>query len=567
MRSSRLGLPTAHRVLGFLWGLVRARGRVVVLVVVLFVAEALTGLAVPLVVGRVVDDIATGREGLVGWWLGLLALVLGAGVGLTWASAMALARVAEPLAAGLRERFMGAALRLPRARFEETGTGDLLTRASDDVALVSDHLPTVLPELLGVGTSALVIGAGLGVLDWRFGVVAVVVLPLLAWTTRWYLRVAPPTYAAERRAQSRRSRELLDTFRAAATIRVHGLEQRQLRRVRGAAWEYLGWQMRQRIITNILISRMGLMEVGGLVTVLVTATWLVLAGELSVGAATAAGLLFLQLMEPVSALLLITDEVQTVGVALARVVAVIEEPGREGCDFGGEAAVELRGVGFSYSTGGQVLHEVDLVVERGSHVAVVGVTGSGKSTLALIAGGILRPESGRSRVGVPPGRVLSVTQESHVFEGTLRENLTLAAHGCEDAGIVAGLREIGAELLLQECPDGLETRLGVGGHELSPVMAQCLALARVHLANPEVVVLDEATAEAGSTDARWLEDVAEAVLRGRSALVVVHRLSQAVVCDRVVVMAAGRIVEEGSHDELVALQGRYAELWEMWSAH
>lgn len=205
-----------------------------------------------------------------------------------------------------------------------------------------------------------------------------------------------------------------------------------------------------------------------------------------------------------------------------------------------------------------------LLQGAGGEMVARRVTGSGKSTLALTVGGILRPGSGTSRVAAPGDRVLSVAQQGHAFEGTLRETLTLAAPGCDDTGIVAGLREIGAEVLLRECPDGLETRLGAGRHALSSAMAQCLAPARVHLAGPEVVVLDEATAEAGSADAQWLEEVAEAVLRGRSALVVAHRLSQAAVCDRIVVMAKGRIVEEGSHAELLASQGRYAVLWEMW---
>lgn len=551
------------RVARFVWELARDHRRGLLVAVALFAVTSLTGLAAPIVVGRVVDDVASGHPEAVGWWLAGLAGVLLLGAWLSWLATMALARVAEPLAAELRERFIRATLRLPREQFETAGSGDLLTRASDDVALVSENLPTVLPQLLRIGTSAVVIGIGLGVQDWRFAVVALLVLPMLAWITRWYLKVAPPTWTSERRAQSVRSRELLDVFRPAATVRAYGLEQRQLDRVRGAAWEYLRWQMRQRIVTNILISRMGVMELLGLLCVLATATWLVLHGEITLGAATTASLLFLQIMEPLADFLMIVDELQLVGVALARLVVVIDRPRPVAEEATGAAVVELAGVGFAYGDGPEVLHDIDLVIQPGQHVALVGATGSGKSTLALIVGGILQPQRGARRRGA--SRVLSVSQESHVFDGTLRDNLTLAAPGVADERIIEVLDQIGAQVLLRDCPDGLDTRIGGHNHVLTPALSQHLALARVQLAEPDVVVLDEATAEAGSADARGLEEVAAAVLRGRSALVVAHRLSQAAQCDRILVLDHGRVVEEGSHDELLAQRGRYAVLWETWN--
>ena len=158
-----------------------------------------------------------------------------------------------------------------------------------------------------------------------------------------------------------------------------------------------------------------------------------------------------------------------------------------------------------------------------------------------------------------------VTQDVHVFSGTLRDNIDLARPGASDADILAALDTVRATSWVSGLPDGLDTVVGDHGHPLTPAQAQQLALARVVLHDPLVTVLDEATAEAGSSGARDLEDAAVAATAGRTSLVVAHRLTQAQSADRVVVMHEGRIVEEGTHDDLVAAGGRYADLWSAWS--
>jgi ATP-binding cassette, subfamily C, bacterial len=200
----------------------------------------------------------------------------------------------------------------------------------------------------------------------------------------------------------------------------------------------------------------------------------------------------------------------------------------------------------------------------------VGASGAGKTTLAKLIAGVHRPGTGAVHVGgVAPAAgtdVVLVTQEVHVFAGTLAEDLRLAAPEATGAELRAALDRVGALAWASRLPNGLDTEVGDGGHALTIAEAQQLAFARLVLADPPVVILDEATAEAGSAGARVLEAAAEAALEGRTALVVAHRLTQAAAADRVIVLSEGRVAESGTHAELVAAGGRYAALWSAWSS-
>jgi ATP-binding cassette, subfamily C, bacterial len=235
--------------------------------------------------------------------------------------------------------------------------------------------------------------------------------------------------------------------------------------------------------------------------------------------------------------------------------------------------IEARGVRYAYDGGRDVLRGVDLTVRPGERLALVGPSGAGKSTLGRLLAGVDRPGSGTLTVGGVPiaalpadllrRQVVLVTQEHHVFRDALRDNLTLAAPEATDDDLLSALAVVGADWV-KELPRGLDTQLAGGGLALDGAQAQQLALARVVLADPHTVVLDEATALLDPTTARDAERSLAAVLHDRTVIAIAHRLQTAHDADRVAVMEAGCLVELGTHDELVAAGGPYAALWRTW---
>lgn len=362
---------------------------------------------------------------------------------------------------------------------------------------------------------------------------------------------------------SDRAQHLLDSLRGLESVRAYGLGHRHLQLIAAASWEVVRLTMRARAIQNGFFARLNLAEYLGMSALLVVGFVLVSSGAGTLGGTTAAMLLFLRLFGPINQLLFIVDELQSALASLGRIVGVIaaEEAGAEAPAPASSGALRLTDLGYAHLPGHPVLSGVSVTVPARGTVAVVGASGAGKSTLAALAAGMHLPTVGSVARRDP---VVLVTQEVHLFDGTLRDNLTLAAPAATDADLTESLRRVGAAPLLRRI--GLEGVLGASGSALTPAEAQQLALARVLLADPATVILDEATAEAGSIDAGRLERAASEVLRGRTALVVAHRLTQAETADHVVLMEAGRIAEEGTHAELLASGGRYARLWEAWSA-
>jgi ATP-binding cassette subfamily C protein len=544
----------------------------------LLVATA-AGLVVPAILGRFVDLVSEGRGS--GALTGPAALLLIAATvqGLLTAVGQALvASLGERALAELRERVVERVLTLPLERIERAGSGDLVSRVSDDVAEIAKAVREALPRMV---SSALIVAltlVGLAALDWRLALAGMVAIPVQLHTLRWYLQRSAPVYASERRAAAARAQQLLDSVSGATTVRAFGLGPDHVGRVERRSLDGVGLTLRLVNLVTRFYARLNLAELIGLAAILSTGFLLVRSGQITVGAATAAALYFIRVFDPINELLLVIDDAQRAGASLGRLVGIAD------MDAAGQppapprpadSSVVLQGVRHAYVSGRDVLGEIDLEIGAGERVALIGVSGAGKTTLARVVAGIQRPTAGRVLLGgvaieslgqAATSRIVGlVSQEVHVFAGTLADDLRLARPSASDSELAAALERVGALGWARALADGLDTVVGDGGLQLTAERAQQLALARVVLADHPIVILDEATAESGSTGARALEAAAGAALEGRTALVVAHRLTQAAAADRVVVLEAGHVVELGAHADLVTRGGPYAALWSAWS--
>lgn len=543
------------------------------------VTATVAALLIPRLLGEVVDVINEGRPGAdldrlaIALFAAALAQSLFGGLG-----SLLVGRLGEKLLASLREQVIDRALGVPLAEVERGGTGDLLSRACGDVDAVSEASREAIPEII---SSALIIGltvVGLAALDWRLAAAGLVALPVQAGASRWYLRRSAPIYAAERAAEGVRSQELHSSVEGSRTVRAFRLQEPRLGRIDHSSRESVGHTLAAARVRSWFFSRLNLAELIGLGSVLATGFLLVRDGQITIGAATAAALYFHRLFDPIGALLFQLDTAQSAAAALARLVGVASLPPPNE-DHNGKppgSSVHLDRVRFSYDGGSEVLHGIDLRLDSGQRVALVGASGAGKTTIAKLVAGIHSPTEGTIRLGVTDvtdlgpsslrETVTLISQEVHVFAGSLADDLRLARPDATDDELLAALDRVGATPWVERLPDGLQTIVNEGPHQLGPAEAGQLSLARLVLADPAVAILDEATAEAGSAGARQLEKSADAAIQGRTALIIAHRLTQAVAADRIVVLDKGRVVEDGTHDELLAAQGPYADLWSAWSA-
>lgn len=539
---------------------------------------AVAALAAPRIVGLLVDGVTTGTTTSAA--IDRLAVVLAVSVVvstvLTWAGRRAAFRMGEDIFAQLREQFMDRVVSLPLSTVERAGTGDLVSRTTNDVEALSRVVRFGVPSIfVAVVTVSITVVAALFT-GWMVALPLFIGAPILWFSTRWYLRYAPAGYLRERATYAVMNGVVTETVDGARTVDALRLGARRRARTDRAIRDCFDAEMYTLRLRTIWFPQV---EVAYLLPVAVTLAWggwLVAHGQATIGTVTAVALYVQALAEPLDNLLMWLDEIQVGATSLARVIGIADVPPDRvpTGETPKDAKLDVEDVHYAYRSGRDVLKGVTLDLAPGERLAIVGPSGAGKSTLGRLMAGIDGPRAGRVSVGgvrltdldLPRlrGEVALVTQEHHVFVGTLEDNLQLARPGSSRETLLEALDAVDGRYWAEALPDGLDTTVGSGGHALTEAQSQQLALARLVLADPHTLVLDEATSLLDPRAARHLERSLAAVVSGRTVVAIAHRLHTAHDADRVAVVDDGLITEIGTHDELIAADGAYAALWRSW---
>ncbi|ATY15487.1 ABC transporter ATP-binding protein [Amycolatopsis sp. AA4] len=542
----------------------------------LFCLATVVGLAGPQLLGRLVDGVVEHGPTL---QVDLLAVAFVVVLVLqAWARKAARLRgrmFGERVLAQTRERFVTNALGLPLGTVEAAGTGDLLSRATSDINRLDVAVRFAAPEILIAAVTVLFTTIAMIVTSPLLALALLVAIPLLVPVNVWYQRKIPTAFAWMLDRWGDLQSITHETVEGARTTEALSLTRRRMRAGHHALDQATLGERRMRALQMRWLPTLEISYVLPIAALLLLGMFAYSQGWAGLGTITTM-LAYAQAMTaPLSEAMFWLEDLQVAIAATRRIIGVQPAEAADKVTAAPRGRdIEVRDVRFGYTADREVLHGISLSVPRGERLAIVGPSGAGKSTLGRLLAGISAPTAGSIQVGgtevstlsddVLRGEVLLLTQEHHTFSGTLRENLALPARrdggDWTDEELMAALASAGAAEWAAGLPDGLDTKLGSGAYAVPAGLAQQLALARVVLADPHTLVLDEATSLLDTGSARELERSLNAVLEGRTVIAIAHRLHTAAAADRVAVVEGGKITELGPHEDLIAAGGPYSRL-------
>jgi len=527
----------------------------------------------PVVLGGLVEGLTTdATQAAVDRAAVLFLIALAVQTVFTRITRMRASILGEEVLAVLREDFLSRAVGLPTGVVERAGTGDLVSRTTTDIDRLNRSVRDAVPEIVIALVTGVFVLVAMVVTSWQLALLWLVAVPPILLSSRWYFRRAPQAYRAESATYAAVSASIAETVDAARTVELYRLEQQRIRITDDRIRRWVGWERYTLWLRSCWFPVLELGYVVPLVGVLAGGGLMVAADVVTIGQLTTAVLLSQMLVEPLDLILMWYDELQVGQASLARLVGVQEvpDPETDASLSPADDRLVVDDVRFGYRAGRDVLHGIDLDVAPGERLALVGPSGAGKSTLGRLLAGIYAPRTGSVEMGgaalhLMPAetvrtQVALVNQEHHVFVGTLRDNLLLARPDADDGALVAALDAVDARPWFEALPEGLSTRVGTGGHALAPGQSQQLALARLLLADPALLILDEATSQIDSESEAQIAGAITDFRKGRTVIAIAHRLMTVRGADRIVVMENGGVVDVGSHVDLLGRCSLYQRL-------